>query len=305
MSQSSQRRKRGLPPVADSLPEEPSTSRSSSIQSSDHLVDKFITTMTEFLKRASEQGPTSTVNGDVVPTFDPESSKITVNSWCQKIDELREIYNWSEEATIYYAMNKLRGLAEMWYKSLPTLKFSWEEWKEKLENGFPSKKNYCLDLQEMLNRKKRTEETYTKYYYEKISLLNKCKIFGEDAVSCIIGGITDVVVKTGASAGNHKSPETLYVYLSSINNITLTSRSTIPPTTSQRKPYDRFGRNNQLFHRSRKVCYICKQPGHTFKFCRKTQKSNENTRKCNYCQRTGHLEESCYLKKNQKPQPKI
>lgn len=306
MSRQLQRRKRALPVAENSCLDEPSTSRRSSSRTSDDSIDKFTAVMTELLKRSSEQGPvSSTVRGDVVPTFDPENRNLTVTSWCQKLDELREIYNWSEEATIYYAMNKLRGLAEVWYKSLPTLKYSWEEWKEKLEIAFPSRRNYCADLQEMLNRKKRIEETYTKYYYEKVALLNRCKIFGENAVSCIIGGINDIVVRTGASAGNHKTPESLHVYLSSINNIPTTLRSNTQPSKVSSKQHNRFGHNNQKFSGNKKVCYICRKPGHTSNFCQEAQRSNEAPKKCSYCRRTGHIEDTCYLKKAQKAQPKI
>lgn len=54
----------------------------------------------------------------------------------------------------------------------------------------------------MMRRRK-----YTKYYYEKCALLNAWKIYGRDAVSCIIAGIDDNVVKTGARAGNHQCPD--------------------------------------------------------------------------------------------------
>lgn len=297
------RRKRGISATNPNI-EEPSTSRRSS-RASDDSVDKFTAVMTEFLKRSSEQGPSSaTVRGDVVPIFDPENNKMTISNWCQKVDELREIYNWSEEATIYYAMNKLRGLAEIWYKSLPTLKFSWEEWKDKLASGFPSQRNYCTDLQEMLNRKKRIEETYIKYYYEKVALLNGCKIFGEDAVSCIIGGISDMVVRTGASAGNHKTPESLYIYLSSVNHIPTSFKVSLSPSKFSSQQQNRFGNNTQKRNDHKKICYICKKPGHTSRVCR-AQKPYTGDKKCSYCRRVGHLEETCYFKKTQRQEPKI
>lgn len=48
-------------------------------------------------------------------------------------------------------------------------------------------------------------------------MLNRCKIYGADAVSCIIGGIFDRIVKTGATAANHATPESLYTYLANLN----------------------------------------------------------------------------------------
>lgn len=258
--------------------------------------------MASFLENTAERerSSSSTVRGDVVPVFNPEDRIQTVSTWCQKVDELREIYKWSEEATTYFAMSKLRGLANVWYRSLPSLKFTWGESKEKLESAFPPKQDYYADLQEMIARRKRQEETYAKYYYEKIAMLNRCKIFGEDAVSCIIGGIHDTIVKTGATAGNHKSPESLYGYLSSLNNTASTSK--IGSDHFQL----RFKNKNRRHFQKHKVnemsgkgvtCYRCKQVGHTANFC-KEKITEKNKLNCNFCHRAGHLEENCFTKRN-------
>lgn len=70
----------------------------------------------------------------------------------------------------------------------------------------------------MMQRNKCSNETYSKYFYEKMTLLNNCKISGIDAVSCLIEGIDDNVVKTSAKAGNHQRPESLFQYLSTLND---------------------------------------------------------------------------------------
>lgn len=41
-------------------------------------------------------------------------------------------------------------------------------------------------LEQMLARTKEYSESMTRYYHEKLSLLRKCNITGEDAISCII-----------------------------------------------------------------------------------------------------------------------
>jgi hypothetical protein len=64
----------------------------------------------------------------------------------------------------------------------------------------------------MMQRVKRVEEKYLRYYYEKLVLLNQCDINGKKAVSCLIAGIQDVVIKTGATAGGY-TPSTLLGYL--------------------------------------------------------------------------------------------
>ncbi|KAJ8943142.1 hypothetical protein NQ318_022883 [Aromia moschata] len=153
------------------------------------------------------------------PEFNPEAKGQTVETWCRKVDELRAVYKWSEEATIYFAMSKLRGLAEVWYKGLPSVNFTWTEWKEKLELGFPSKRNYHADLQAMMNRTKR--------------------------------GIYDNVVKTGASAGNHQTPESLYGYLTSLT--TEKNRKSSAKVSGKNK-FGNFRNNKSVETTGRTIC---------------------------------------------------
>lgn len=297
----------------DSSERSPSRQRSRSSAETDNSVDRFTEALNNFVQLNIRQNNSSasTVRGDVVPEFNPEYKGQTAVAWCQKVDELQEIYSWSEEATIYYAMSKLRGLSEVWYKSLPSLKFSWVEWKEKLQVAFPGKRDYNRDLMEMMQRKKRFEESYTKYYYDKTAMLNVCKIFGSDAVSCIIGGITDIVVKTGATAGNHATPESLYAYLAALPE---TTRMVEHHHKSFKKPGFRS------FHRNRDIakmpltltCFSCNQRGHISKMCpqrRSERHVSEGARadkKCNFCRRLGHNEEQCFMKqKSLKPKPTI
>ncbi|KAJ8977404.1 hypothetical protein NQ317_003185 [Molorchus minor] len=66
----------------------------------------------------------------------PPLRKQDVVVWCNKIDELREVFHRSEETTTYYALARFKGLAEVWYRSLESVKYSWAEWKEKLKRAF-------------------------------------------------------------------------------------------------------------------------------------------------------------------------
>lgn len=49
----------------------------------------------------------------------------------------------------------------------------------------------------MLNRKKRREENWYSYYFEKIGLIKACGINECNVVSSIIDGINDISVQTG------------------------------------------------------------------------------------------------------------
>ncbi|GLV38552.1 hypothetical protein CBL_05092 [Carabus blaptoides fortunei] len=153
------------------------------------------------------------VRGEAIPRFYPDDDEQDILKWINKIDELRNIFNWSDEITSYYAMEKLRGLASTWYKGLTSIKFTWEAWKDKLIRAFPHKKDYCSLLEHMLARKKRPEEPLAKFFYEKNVLVSSCSITGTNAVSCIVGGLLDENIKTIARAGNYQNPEELLEFL--------------------------------------------------------------------------------------------
>lgn len=270
-------------------------------------IDRLTEVMADFLERSNNRPTAFATKEEVVPPFNPEDRDQSAEAWCRKVDELRGIFRWTEDATIYYALAKLRGLAEVWYKGLPSVNMSWAEWKEKLRTAFPSTRDFNDDLSRMMQRQKRRDESYARYFYEKLSLINACRIIGTDAVSCLIGGIDDVVVKTGARAGNHQTPESLFAYLATISD----TKALPKPATATTSSFSRASQVAKTHHRGRQfdekrpsvpVCYDCGKEGHYRRQCRKP--APENSRKselrCNYCRGTGHTEKYCN-KKNKDP----
>lgn len=250
----------------------------------------------------------STFGGDSIPPFNPEEVTLPIETWCIKVDELRHLYQWNEQSTTYFALAKLRGLAATWYRSLPSVSYSWEEWKSKLVHAFPTRRNFCEALQEMLNRRKRVEETYTKYYYEKLALLNSCRITGRDAVSCIIGGISEEHITSAANAGNYADPEALFTYLRTLPQ-PVQPRVSSERRLQQGKRFDNRDRHHGHKGKSFKkvssqstpmtttsACFQCGKTGHFKQNC----PMNKNS-KCGICGKAGHLEERCYRRNHQNP----
>ncbi|KAH9631529.1 hypothetical protein HF086_004690 [Spodoptera exigua] len=124
------------------------------------------------------------VLNNVLSDFDPLSREQTIEMWISKVDECAEIYNWNDRQTVHYALPKLVGHAKTWYQGLPTIRHSWKEWKVLLRESFPSTENYAELLTEMLNRRARPGDSLELYYFSKINLLNRCKIFGHDSNIC-------------------------------------------------------------------------------------------------------------------------
>lgn len=244
------------------------------------------------------QRPTTSTGfkGAAVPYFDPEDTKQDVEMWCHKIDQLRDVFRWTEDAAIYHALSRLRGLAETWYRSLKDVKYSWEEWKEKLKRAFPSKRDYAEKLDEMMRRRKGFGESYTRYYFEKLSLINICgNITGREAVSCIIHGLHDDHIKSAARAGNYSEPDELFTYLRTLNNVSSTHRSRdsswqrnarqMPKEKSQSKETAQTSRSGNM------NCFKCGKSGHKAYQCKAIL-----DRVCTFCNKRGHDESRCFKK---------
>ncbi|XP_049883604.1 uncharacterized protein LOC126379085 [Pectinophora gossypiella] len=206
---------------------------------------------------------------NILPDFDPSSKNQRVDVWLKKVNESAAVYGWDERTTVYFAMQKLQGLAKVWYEGLNSILFSWAEWQTKLINAFPCEQNYGQALEDMLKRKSRYNEPVELYYYEKLALVNRCDIDGKRAVDCIIHGLSDKTIKTGALALRCTNPEQLLQFLMSNKE----THSFMDRNMGQRNKINENQSNNSNsrppLNKTEKSqftssCFNCKERGHPF-----------------------------------------
>lgn len=231
---------------------------------------------------------------NVVPDFDPMCREQTVETWIHKVEECAQIYGWSDKQIVHYAMPKLCGVAKTWYQGLPSLLHSWSEWKLRLTESFPSQTNYAETLTQMLNKRAKFGESLEEYFYTKINLLNRCKIYGKDAVDCIIYGIDDRGVRLGAQGAQFSEPEQLLKFFKSvkINQPIGNDPKNKNTDRQEKKPAQKSDNDKRPKPQSLK-CYNCNETGHPFFRCSKP------TIRCNNCNLRGHLADNCPNKTNQ------
>ncbi|XP_063903712.1 uncharacterized protein LOC135123136 [Zophobas morio] len=220
--------------------------------------------------------------------------------WLDKIDQMAEINNWSEMVTIQNMQSRLTGVAKTWYDYLTSYNYDWNEWKALLLRSFPEHHDFAHLLRVMLNRKKRRDESWAKYYFDKVGLMRVCGISERNAVSCLINGIEDDIIQTGAKAGRYQSPEELYAeFLMTLpsaikpdmphnTKLRLGARPKSIPWGEARKrgpPYDAKGPDGKPEYKRR--CYNCAEMGHVANKCSKPRKQ------CTNCKLLGHTVLEC------------
>lgn len=233
--------------------------------------------------------------GNVIPEFDPMVKGQTVQMWLNKVDECARLYSWGDDQVIHYALPKLSGVAKTWYQALPTMSFSWAEWKVKLVESFPCSDDYAELLTEMLSKRVKFNESLELYYYDKINLLNRCEIWGKRAVDCLLYGIEDRSLRLGAKAVNCQEPEQVLKYFQSIKQppreverLRMNDRRPNTSSYTNIKPvFSNDLKSKPLSINSSVICYNCNEPGHFSTRCTK------KILRCNVCKRLGHESVNC------------
>ena len=231
----------------------------------------------------------------ILEPFDPSVTDANVQRWLNKIDQLGEIHGWTGYERSCYMQEKLSGPAREWYHRLNNFDLTWGEWKETLTQAFPCHHDHRRLLEEMLQRRKQTDETMTEYYHAVIALCYLCKQRGEDAVSIVIGGLPEEL-RPGAYAIDCKTPDELYRrYLAGLNNygigvahggakrrIEFQIDSPVRTTVKSRVA---FPGEKRGFHR----CFNCQEM--TTHYSRDCPKPKLN--RCIVCKQSGHHGSEC------------
>lgn len=223
-------------------------------------------------------------DAELLPKFDPGEKTSTVCGWLHKIDQLGDIYGWTEKDKMYVMQLRLRGAAREWYDQLEDYDLSWDCWKDSLSMAFPRASDFADRLEDMTTRLKRSDETMTLYYHEKIALLRRCNIVGESAISCIIRGLP-MELRANAKAYQCNTPEKLYYgFLCALDNYKAPEVNNARTTLSTWRRGD--ANNSSTKKTNFRTCYNCRRMGHAAKDCR--------IERCRNCNRLGHDAAACW-----------
>lgn len=283
-----------------------SSSSSSSEERAPRKVRKYSSRLTtedvlkllaDFKGESSKSSSFSNNLNNVVPEFDPSNRAQTIEGWLKKVNECATIYAWDEKQIVHFSLQKLTGLAKRWFETLPSVVYSWSEWQIKLQKAFPSEENYGRLLEEMLSRTSRNDESLREYYYDKLSLLNRCEISGKKAVDCIVHGLSEGSIKSGAQTLDCREPEGLLNFLCSQRSQSLNQNENRNYSRGNQRTINRNRNDANQSNRNNNVnCFNCRLKGHPYYKCPKP------LIKCKRCYRIGHDSDDCKLTPLQRSQ---
>lgn len=257
---------------------------------------------------------TNLKTSSIIPDFDPKT--IDVNEWVEIIQYNANIYQWSDNVTIFQALSKLRGTSKMWYDTfieseLGWSQYSWAKWKEILKSTFKSNRNAYKLLMNIVNHKPTKGCSLYDFFFEHLSEINKLKVNFSDAdkISLICGAINDSTITSAIEASNMVDLNALGSYLKNktynLPGVPQHNAPTIKPpfqgtihhrvsknipqasTSYARPPTSQF-----VIPDKDKICMACGRLGHDRSSCRHKHQV------CNFCQIKGHIEINCQKKQN-------
>lgn len=262
-----------------------------------------LTDIFNILKHAYRPKLSMSVKDSDINEFNPVVDN--VNEWIERVDERVNVYRWDDINTCHLVINKLKGPAEKWYRSLATLPKTWAEWKIILANTFPPTRDLHLLMTKMLALQPKSNQSLYEYCYEKLALIKKMNLnlSGVDEVNLIIGGLENSNAKFAVKAANIDDPSKLAVYLKAfeppVTDLKINKHNPVS-ATNVKTQVELVERNrNKLRHITK--CYNCNRPGHKQYDCPNTIVQGGTKLYCNYCRQKGHTIDTCF-KKNKKHQ---
>lgn len=242
--------------------------------------------------------------------FNPSQDE--VRDWISKINKLSIIYGWDDAYICHLAINKLRGPAEMWYKTLTVVPRTWTEWTELLTKTFPSTRDLHTLMVDMLAYVPRPKEDLFEYCFNKLALVRKMNLnlSGPDEVNLIVGSIPNEHIKFSVKAANIDDPAKLAVYLKSFESVRTGPFPAKLPSSGNdtvAPPVKKIRQNTNPLNKTL-LCFQCDKPGHKRAECPQRRVSLDTsstpgasqaptTLSCRYCRKPGHLMQNCFKRK--------
>lgn len=146
---------------------------------------------------------------NLLPTFD--GKKTAYHTWEKQLKLIKQIYELDEKSTKILLASKLVGsIAEWFHSSSEHLSLPVSQLLNRMRVLF-NQDNKRINLRkEFEERKWKSNETFTEYFYQKIIMANKIPVEENEIVDYLIEGIPDAVIKHQAMMQCFENKEVMF-----------------------------------------------------------------------------------------------
>lgn len=126
----------------------------------------------------------------VISEFDPDNARNrTAEEWLTEIDSMAEIFGWDPRRTMLYACMRLKGPAKFWYDGCKQELRTWDIFKQRFLENFPTVIDTAGIHRKLLNLKRKPDQSVESYFHETVALGRKIKLTDDLIKQYLINGL--------------------------------------------------------------------------------------------------------------------
>lgn len=212
---------------------------------------------------------------------------LDIKQWLRNIEELAEIYGWTDLMKLAYTRRLLSGSAQLFVEYERCAR-TWDGLKTALIDEFGDKVDSFQVHRELHERKKRADETYQQYVYQMVKIAAQADVDTAAVIQYIIQGIKD-------EAANKN-----YLYeartIKELRDRLKRYEKTKQEVQSKNKPIDKKDFRGSVkkitqtaTSEKQRRCFNCGETGHVSTVCPVKDKGA----KCFKCSGYGHIAAKC------------
>lgn len=126
----------------------------------------------------------------IISVFDPDTNRgQSADEWLNEIDSMAEIFGWDQRRTLLYACMRLKGPAKFWYDGCKQELRTWNLFKERFLENFPTVIDTAAIHRKLINLKRKADQSVESYFHETVALGRKIRLSDDLIKHYLIKGL--------------------------------------------------------------------------------------------------------------------
>lgn len=126
----------------------------------------------------------------IISEFDPDTNRgQSAEEWLNEVDSMAEIFGWDPRRTLLYACMRLKGPAKFWFDGCKQELRTWELFRMRLLENFPTVVDTAGIHKKLLNLKRKPDQSVESYFHETVALGRKIRLSDDLIKHYLIKGL--------------------------------------------------------------------------------------------------------------------